>query len=200
MVQIEPEATLLDLGLERAVGGREEADVGADLVVAAHAAERVALEHAQELRLQLERELADLVEEERPARGELDEAALHPARAGEGARRVAEELALEQRGREARRVDGDERALRALAPAVEQRGGELLPVPDSPVSRTWVRGARAAASSTASASRHAGDWPSAARPSPAPRRAASSRSRSACRSLACSSATRISSELAGLVR
>ena len=48
------------------------------------------LEHPQELRLRLERHVADLVEEQRPPVGQRDEARLVTVRAAEGAPPVAE--------------------------------------------------------------------------------------------------------------
>ncbi len=102
----------------------------------------VALQHAQQLGLQLERHVADLVEEERAARrlAEASRAALDGAR--EGALLVAEELALEQLAR-------DRRAFTATkAPAARgdawwiARATSSLPVPLSPVISTATSRAR----------------------------------------------------------
>ena len=57
------------------------------------------LEHAQELDLHLGRELADLVEEDRPAVRELEAADAPGDGAAEGALLVPEELGLDQIGR-----------------------------------------------------------------------------------------------------
>jgi hypothetical protein len=54
------------------------------------------LEYPEELRLGFERELADFVEEECPAVGQLEAADFSLGRAGEGAPLVAEELTLDQ--------------------------------------------------------------------------------------------------------
>ena len=62
-----------------------------------------------------ERHLADLVEQHRAAVGELELADPRRLRAGERALLVAEQLALEQLGRQRRAVDLDER-LSARAP------------------------------------------------------------------------------------
>ena len=70
---------------------------------AAEPLELLLLQHAQQLRLELERNVADLVEEERAAVGELEAADLLRDRAGERAALVAEELALEKPRRESRR-------------------------------------------------------------------------------------------------
>ena len=57
-----------------AVGGRDDAHVDGDLALAADPLERPVLEHAQQTHLRVERKLADLVEEERPAVGALEPA------------------------------------------------------------------------------------------------------------------------------
>jgi hypothetical protein len=77
--------------------------------VAADAIELAVGEHAQEPGLQVERHVADLVEEERSAVGLLEATAACRLRAGEGAALVAEQLRLEQVLRDRRGVDGDER-------------------------------------------------------------------------------------------
>src|SRR5664279_1301884 len=75
--------------------------------------ERALLEHAQQLRLQLHRNLRDLVEEQRALTGELEPAGSIADRAGERALDVTEQLALEYAGCERGATDRDER-LRAL--------------------------------------------------------------------------------------
>ena len=78
------------------MGGGEDAHVDLDRAVAAHRLEAAFLQHAQQLGLQLERQLADLVEEQGAAVRHLEAARPIAARAGEGALHVAEQLALEQ--------------------------------------------------------------------------------------------------------
>ena len=70
--------------------------------------------------------LADLVEEQRAAVGELELARLHPVRAGERAALVAEELALEQGRRQGRAVDLDAGARAADRGVVDGARDELL--------------------------------------------------------------------------
>ena len=84
--EILAEAALGDLLLEVLVRGGEHADVDADGLLAAHALEGLLLQDAQHLGLGLEAHVADLVEEERAAVGELELAAPPRDRAGEGAR------------------------------------------------------------------------------------------------------------------
>ncbi len=57
--------------------------------------ERPLFEHAQQLRLQTERGVADLVEEERAAGGFLDQSFFAAAGVGEGALLVAEQFTLQ---------------------------------------------------------------------------------------------------------
>src|SRR6185436_18154294 len=70
--------------LEVAVRRRHEAHVDADRLDAADPLELALLKSAQELHLHLDGDLADLVEEERPAVGELEPPRLRADRAGEG--------------------------------------------------------------------------------------------------------------------
>ena len=62
--------------LQVAVRGGDEPHVDADRLDAADALELALLQRAQELHLHLDRDLADLVEEERAAVGELEAARL----------------------------------------------------------------------------------------------------------------------------
>src|SRR5205814_488235 len=124
-VQVLAERAARDLVAERAVRRRDEADVEVDGLDAADAVHGPGLEHAQELGLERGRQLADLVEEDGAAGGDLEQAGLGRDRAREGAALVAEELALEQRLAEARAVDGDELAAAPRA-RVERARQHLL--------------------------------------------------------------------------
>ena len=97
VVEIAPEAPAPHLLGQIAVGRRDDADVDVDRARTAEAFDLPFLEHAQQPRLQLERQLADLVEEDRAAVRQLEPADLAGVRAGEGAALVAEQLALDQR-------------------------------------------------------------------------------------------------------
>src|SRR5262249_58658099 len=81
--------------------------------------ERSVLEEAQELHLHRRRDLADLVEEEGPALGDLDVSGLALAGAGEGALLAAEELALEEGLGQRGAVNLDEGPARARAGVVD---------------------------------------------------------------------------------
>jgi hypothetical protein len=82
------------------------------------------LEQVEELRLRLERQLADLVEEERAALGGLDLALDAPHRGRMRAGKRPEELALDQRLGERGAVQGDER-MAGARPVVVDRAREL---------------------------------------------------------------------------
>ena len=84
------------------------------------------LQHAQQLRLQLERHFADFVEEHDAAfrRAEHTEAATGSA--GERALLVAEQLAFGQRRSERRAVDGNKRFVAARTQAVQQPSPEFF--------------------------------------------------------------------------
>ena len=84
------------------------------------------LERAQELDLQLDRHLADLVEEQRAAVGRLELALLVRDRAGERALDVAEQLALEQVLGDRAAVDRDERLAGARRAVVDLARDQLL--------------------------------------------------------------------------
>jgi hypothetical protein len=69
------------------------------------------LQDAQEFGLRGEAHLADLVEEQHPACGQLDLTGLRLIRAGEGAALVPEELGFQQLLGERGAVQGDKRPL-----------------------------------------------------------------------------------------
>jgi hypothetical protein len=74
------------------------------------------LENLEQLRLQGRRQHPDLVEEQRPARGELKEPRFGLAGIGEGPALVAEQLGLEEGLGNRRTFDVDERAAREAPP------------------------------------------------------------------------------------
>src|SRR5690606_9530785 len=94
--QVGAEAAGLDLGTQRAVRRGYDTNVDRDRIAAADGDHAVRLDHAQQLGLQLERELRDFVEKQGTAVRELDVARRVLDRARERAARVTEQLALEQ--------------------------------------------------------------------------------------------------------
>ena len=103
-----------------------DAHVDPPALVLAHAPDLPLLQRAQQLDLHAGRDLADFVEQQRPAVGRLEQARAVLRRAGERAARVAEELALEQGLGDGAAVDRDERPRRARGLLVDQPRDPLL--------------------------------------------------------------------------
>ena len=78
------------------------------------------LQHTEELGLHSGRQLADLVEEERPAARHLEAPALELVRAGERAALVTEQLGFHKRVGQRGAIDGDERLLPAGTGVVDR--------------------------------------------------------------------------------
>ena len=129
IVEILAEPPLAHVGGEVAVGRRDDAHVDGARRVVADAFVLPLLEYAEQLGLEVEREVADLVEEDRALLGEPEASGAIAHRPGERAADVAEELALEHLARDGAAVDLDERAPRAPAPFVDLPREELLPGP-----------------------------------------------------------------------
>ena len=108
--QIAAECSLFHFLRQVAVGGGDDPEVRAPMGERTDRAEFLFLQDAQQLGLQVERQLADFVEERRAAVGRFDQAGLGRDRAGEGAFDVAEQLALHERAHQRGAIDGDERA------------------------------------------------------------------------------------------
>ena len=106
--------------------GDDHADVGLDRLDAAEALELAELDHPQQLDLEVRREVADLVEEDRAAVGPFEAAELSLDGPGEGPLLVAEQLAFEQRLGQGGAVDLDERLVRPQAVVVDGVGDEVL--------------------------------------------------------------------------
>ena len=94
--------------------------------VAAHPEERPALQHPQQLHLGGQRDLADLVQEDGAAVGQLEPAQPPLGRAGEGALLVAEQLRLEQGLRQRGAVHRDEGLVPPRGEVVQPLGHQLL--------------------------------------------------------------------------
>ena len=109
-----------------AIGGGDQAHIGADGARAAQALELALLQHAQQLGLQLERNLADFVEEHGAAVGQLEAADALRDGAGERALLVAEQFAFQQAGGNGGAVQLDEGALPARAEVVDGARHQFL--------------------------------------------------------------------------
>jgi hypothetical protein len=104
----------------------DDADVDVVGAIAAHRAYVAELEHPEQLGLQIERHVADLVEQQCPAIGFQQQALAGMAGAGEASAHVAEELSLEKLLRNRGGVHGHERMRRAGAAGVDGASHELL--------------------------------------------------------------------------
>ena len=125
-VQVLAECAFFDGLAEILVGGRNHAQIEVDVLQAAQPPEGLLFEHAQQLGLQHERDLADFVEEQRALVGQFEDAAFLRSRVGERALLVAEQLAFQQGFRNGRAVDGDERLGLAQALVVERFGDQVF--------------------------------------------------------------------------
>jgi len=124
--EVDAEGTILHRVLDGHVAGGEDAAVDRHLLRGTEPPDATLLEHAQQLRLEVERKLMNLVEEERAASGQFHEAELAGARAGEGAGLVPEQLRLEQGVGNGRTVDGHERRSGIATLAMDAAGEHLL--------------------------------------------------------------------------
>ena len=101
-------------------------EVGLDGARPADRAELVLLQHAQQLGLEGWLHLADLVEQDRAAVGQLEQARSLGNGTGEGAAAMAEQLRLDQITRDGGAVDLDERAVRPATELVDRARHELF--------------------------------------------------------------------------
>ena len=111
---------------EVGVGGGDDADVDGESGGLAERGDLARLEEAEQLRLQVEAQLADFVEEEGAVAGAADEAGVVAVGAGERAAAVAEELAFEQVAGHGGAIEGDEGLPGAIGEVVDGAGENLL--------------------------------------------------------------------------
>jgi hypothetical protein len=127
VIQVFAELAQRDLFRQVAVGGADQADVEFDRRLAAERDHLAFFEHPQQARLQGDRHVADLIEEEGAGIRLQQLAALaFLAGAGKGAGPVAEQFAFDQRLRYRGAIDRDERAVGAAAGRVDGAGEHLL--------------------------------------------------------------------------
>jgi hypothetical protein len=126
MVEILAEPPLADRELEVGVRGADDPAVEDFLGGAPEAAHRLLFERGEDLRLDVRRQEPDLVEEQHPARGRLEQADLGAAGVGERAPLEAEQLPLQQRLGDRRAVEVDERSPCPRTQAVEEPRHEPL--------------------------------------------------------------------------
>ena len=128
------ETALGDQLREVLVRGGEDAHVHAERLLAADALEGLLLQRAQHLGLGLDAHVADLVQEQRAAVGQLELSAPPADRAGERAALVTEQLGLDQLLGDGGAVDLDERAVPSRGLGVDGARHQLLAGPFSP----WI--------------------------------------------------------------
>ena len=126
IVEVLAEAALGHLLGQVAVGGRDDAHVHPRRPLGADRVDLALLQRAQQLDLHVERQLADLVEEQDAAVRLLELAQVLVGGAGEAALLVAEQDGLDQVLRDGAAVDGDERLARAVRAAVHGARDQLL--------------------------------------------------------------------------
>ena len=96
VVEILPESSVADCGLQVVLTGRDHAEVGASRFLVANRLELTFLEDAEQLRLHLRRQVSHFVEKQRTAIGELKAADPIPERSAEGPFDVAKKFAFKQ--------------------------------------------------------------------------------------------------------
>ena len=126
IVEVVPEAPVFDGLLEIHVRRGNQPEGRLDWPVTANPLDLALLDRAQQLRLQIQSQVANFVEEERAAVGPLELADLLAHGAGERALLVAEQHRLDELLRDRREVHGDERAIGRLALAMQAPREELL--------------------------------------------------------------------------
>ncbi len=124
--EIFAEAAGKDFGAKVSIGGGNQADVHMPHFRRADALNFAVLNDAQELRLHLQRGLADFVEKHSTAVGVFEEAGASIRRASECAADVTEELAFEKRVNERGAIADGETLLSDRAHVVQGASDELL--------------------------------------------------------------------------
>src|SRR5438067_3615923 len=132
VAEILAKASCRDLARQVTRGGRHQPHLHLRRLHAPDALELALLDGAQELDLHLQRDLADLVEEERPAVRELEASRLRLHGAGEGPLLEPEQLGLDELARNGSTVDLDERPVAARGRLVSAVATSSFPVPLSP--------------------------------------------------------------------
>ena len=96
IIKVQPEPSLLDPFLHVAIRCRDDAHIGVECLGSADTLELAFLEKPQERRLSLQRQFADLIEEERASVRRFDFSLLLGDGAAEGAALVSEQFAFDQ--------------------------------------------------------------------------------------------------------
>ena len=126
VVQVLAEAAVADHRRQVGIGGAHHTHFHLPLAIGAEALEAAGLEHAQQLHLPGQRQVADLVEEQGAAVCGLELALARSVRAGVGAGLGAEQLGLDQLAGQGAAVEGDERPLAHCGVGLDDLGDALL--------------------------------------------------------------------------
>ena len=126
VIEIVAQLTGGDSVVRNFVGGGEHTHVDCGFHFASQAAQLVIFEHTQQFCLRSHGHLANFVEQDRAAFGQLEAAGAPFQRSGEGAFFVAEDLAFDQRFGNGCAVDGDERPVAARTQLMNSAGDEFL--------------------------------------------------------------------------
>src|SRR3990170_8057497 len=127
-----PKRASLDLILQVFIGGSDDPDIDLDVLPAPNPPHLPFLQGAQYLGLQVDVQLADLVQEQGALVGCLEEAQATEGGPGERPLLVAEQLALDEGLRDRGAAQRYKRSLPARAVPVDGPGDELLPGPALP--------------------------------------------------------------------
>src|SRR6266542_3555159 len=125
-VQVLAQLAVAQRGVQIDVRRAYETEIDADDAIAANRTVLALLQHAQQLRLEIWRHFANLIQQQRAPLRHLEEAFLVRLRPGEGPLLVPEQLGLDQVFRNRGAIDLDEGALGALAVVVDRVGDQLL--------------------------------------------------------------------------
>ena len=126
VVEVLAEVAPLHFALQVLVGGGQDPEIHGDFRGAAHPHQGLFLEHPQQLDLHGGGHLADLVQEDGAAGGDLQQPFLHPPGPGEGLLFVAEELVGQQFLAEGAAVDGQKAFFGPQAQVVDGLGHQFL--------------------------------------------------------------------------
>jgi len=125
--EVAAKGALGDKLCEVLIGGGDNADVHALGAVAAEAFEFLLLEDAKEFGLEFQGKVADFIEKESAAVGELEAANFLADGAGESAALVAEEFGFEKAAGNGGAIDFDEGAIATRTEIVDGAGEEFFP-------------------------------------------------------------------------
>ena len=129
VIQVGTKSSGTHLSRQVAVGGGDHPHVDAVFAIRTDPLQLPTLQHAQQLGLDRQRQLAHLVEKQAAAIGQLELAAALAHGPGKGATHMTEQLALHQRIGQRRTVDTDQRALRTWRSRVDRLSHQLLANP-----------------------------------------------------------------------